>query len=219
MLAARDIIPGEDLAAIESGLASIRGEIDDDTFEVRPDDEDIHMAIERRLIELVGAPGGKLHTARSRNDQVATDVALFVRAHTLSAKELLAQLMEVVLERAEEHLDWRLPGYTHLQRAQPVYLSHHLMAWFWKFRRDSERFEFCMRSSDSLPLGAGALAGVNFLTDRVAVARELGFGGVAENSLDAVSNRDFVLDYLNAAATCATHLSQLGAEIVLWSSQ
>ena len=219
MLAARDIISADDLAAIERGLAAIRQEIDDDTFEVQPDDEDIHMAIERRLIELVGPPGGKLHTARSRNDQVATDVALFVRAHTLTAKELLVALMEVLLERAEEHLDWRLPGYTHLQRAQPVYLSHHLMAWFWKFRRDVERFDFCMRASDSLPLGAGALAGVNFLTDRVAVARELGFGSVAENSLDAVSNRDFVLDYLSAAATCATHLSQLGSEVVIWSSE
>ena len=219
MLAGRDIIGADDLAEIERGLAAIREEIDSDRFEVQPDDEDIHMAIERRLIELIGAPGGKLHTARSRNDQVATDVALFVRAHTLSAKELLAELMGTLLERAEEHLDWRLPGYTHLQRAQPVYLSHHLMAWFWKFRRDVERFDFCMRSSDSMPLGAGALAGVNFLTDRVQVARDLGFARVAENSLDAVSNRDFVLDYLSAAAACATHLSQLGAEIVLWSSE
>ena len=177
------------------------------------------MAIERRLIELIGPVGGKLHTARSRNDQVATDVALFVRAHTLGAKELLVELMKVLVERAEEHLDWRMPAYTHLQRAQPVYLSHHLLAYFWKFRRDLERFDFCMTATDALPLGAGALAGVNFLTDRVAVARELGFGRVAENSMDAVSNRDFVLDYLTAAATCSTHLSQLGAEIVLWSSQ
>src|SRR4051794_21297716 len=219
MLAARDIITREDLEAIERGLAAIRQEIDEDTFKVAAGDEDIHMAIERRLIELVGGPGGKLHTARSRNDQVATDVSLFVRAHSLSAKELLAGLMQVLLQRAEEHLDWRLPGSTHLQRAQPVYLSHHLLAWFWKFSRDVQRFDFCMRSSDSMPLGAGALAGVNFLTDRVAVARELGFGAVAENSLDEVSNRDFVLDYLSAAATCATHLSQLGAEIVLWSSE
>jgi argininosuccinate lyase len=219
MLASRDIIAGEDLAQIERGLAAIREEIDSDSFEITPEDEDIHMAIERRLIELIGPAGGKLHTARSRNDQVATDVALFVRAHALSAKELLAGLMELLLERAEEHLDWRLPGYTHLQRAQPVYLSHHLLAWFWKFSRDVQRFDFCMRGSDAMPLGAGALAGVNFLTDRVAVARDLGFGTVAPNSIDAVSNRDFVLDYLSAAATCATHLSQLGAEIVLWSSE
>jgi argininosuccinate lyase len=219
MLAARDVISREDLAEIERGLAAIRQEIDDDRFEISPDDEDIHMAIERRLIEMVGPVGGKLHTARSRNDQVATDVALFVRAHSLNAKQLLSELMEVLLERAEEHLDWRLPGYTHLQRAQPVYLSHHLLAWFWKFSRDVQRFDFCLRGSDAMPLGAGALAGVNFLIDRVAVARDLGFGAVSPNSIDAVSNRDFVLDYLSAAATCATHLSQLGAEIVLWSSQ
>jgi argininosuccinate lyase len=219
MLASREIISAADLAAIEEGLATIRAEIDDDSFRVEPGDEDIHMAIERRLIELIGPVGGKLHTARSRNDQVATDVALFVRAHTLGAKELLVALMKVLVERAEEHLDWRMPGYTHLQRAQPVYLSHHLLAYFWKFRRDLERFDFCMTATDAMPLGAGALAGVNFLTDRVAVARELGFGRVAENSIDAVSNRDFVLDYLSAAATCSTHLSQLGAEIVLWSSQ
>ena len=113
---------------------------------------------------------------------------------------------------AEEHLDWPLPGYTHLQRAQPVYLSHHLLAWFWKFRRDLQRFNFCMTATDDLLLGAGALAGVNFDTSRMYVAQELGFGGIAENSLDAVSNRDFVLDYLSAAATCATHLSQLGSD-------
>src|SRR3954451_18190390 len=219
MLASRDIITGEDLAEIDRGLTAIRQEIDSDSFEIQPDDEDIHMAIERRLIELIGPAGGKLHTARSRNDQVATDVALFVRAHSLNAKQLLCELMDVLVERAEEHLDWRLPGYTHLQRAQPVYLSHHLLAWFWKFNRDTQRFDFCMRSSDAMPLGAGALAGVNFLTDRVALARDLGFGTVAPNSIDAVSNRDFVLDYLSAAATCATHLSQLGAEIVLWSSE
>jgi argininosuccinate lyase len=219
MLASRDIIGADDLTEIERGLAIIRGEIDDDSFKVDPGDEDIHMAIERRLIELIGPPGGKLHTARSRNDQVATDVSLFVRAHTLGGRELLIELMKVFVERAEEHLDWRMPAYTHLQRAQPVYLSHHLLAYFWKFRRDLERFDFVMQATDALPLGAGALAGVNFLTDRVAVARELGFGRVAENSMDAVSNRDYVLDYLSAAATCSTHLSQLGAEIVLWSSQ
>ena len=125
----------------------------------------------------------------------------------------------MLVDQAERHLDWPMPGYTHLQRAQPVYLSHHLLAWFWKFRRDHQRFNFCMTGTDDLPLGAGALAGVNFDTARMFVAQELGFGGIAENSLDAVSNRDFVLDYLSAAATCATHLSGLGAEIVLWSSE
>jgi argininosuccinate lyase len=219
MLAHSGIISEDDLAELERGLAAVRAEIDADRFEVRTDDEDIHMAIERRLTEIVGAVGGKLHTARSRNDQVATDVAMLVRAHSLEARALLVKLMAVLVELAERHLDWPLPGYTHLQRAQPVYLSHHLLAYFWKFRRDLQRFNFCMTATDDLPLGSGALAGVNFDTSRMFVAQELGFGGIAENSLDAVSNRDFILDYLAAAATCATHLSGLGAEIVLWSTE
>jgi argininosuccinate lyase len=219
MLARSGIISDDDLAELERGLDAVRREIEEDRFVVAPGDEDVHMAIERRLTEIAGPVGGKLHTARSRNDQVATDVAMLVRAHSLCARDLLLELMTTLVALAERHLDWPLPGYTHLQRAQPVYLSHHLLAYFWKFRRDLQRFNFCMTATDDLPLGAGALAGVNFDTSRMFVAQELGFGGIAENSLDAVSNRDFVLDYLAAAATCATHLSQLGAEIVLWSSQ
>jgi argininosuccinate lyase len=219
MLARSGIITGDDLAALERGLDAVRREIEEDRFRIEPDDEDVHMAIERRLTEIAGPVGGKLHTARSRNDQVATDVAMLVRAHTLGAKELLLDLMGTLATVAERHLDWPAPAYTHMQRAQPVYLSHHLLAYFWKFRRDLQRFNFCMTATDDLPLGAGALAGVNFDTSRMFVAQELGFGGIAENSIDAVSNRDFVLDYVAAAATCATHLSQLGAEIVLWSSQ
>ena len=219
MLARSNIIGDDDLELIERGLEAVRGEIDDDSFVVTEDDEDIHMAIERRLTEIIGPVGGKLHTARSRNDQVATDVAMLVRAHSLEARELLQRLMATLADLAERHMDWPVPGYTHLQRAQPVYLSHHLLAYFWKFRRDLQRFNFCMTATDDLPLGAGALAGVNFDTSRMFVAQELGFGGISENSLDAVSNRDFVLDYLAAAATCATHLSQLGGEIVLWSTQ
>ncbi len=219
MLARSGIIDGDDLMAIERGLKEVCREVDEDRFEVKADDEDIHMAIERRLTEIAGEAGAKLHTARSRNDQVATDVAMLVRAHSLQATDLLSRLMATTVDVAERHLDWPLPGYTHLQRAQPVYLSHHLLAYFWKFRRDLQRFNFCMTATDDLPLGAGALAGVNFDTGRMFVAQELGFGGIAENSLDAVSNRDFVLDYVSAAATCSTHLSQLGAEIVIWSSQ
>ena len=218
MLAKSEIIGADDLAAIERGLAAVRDEIERGSFAVNDDDEDIHMAIERRLTEIAGPVGGKLHTARSRNDQVATDVAMLVRAHSLEARSLLRELMGTLVELAERHLDWPLPGYTHLQRAQPVYLSHHLLAYFWKFRRDLQRFDFCVTATADLPLGAGALAGVNFETDRRFVARELGFEGIAENSLDAVSNRDFVLDYLSAAATCAAHLSGLGGEIVLWST-
>ena len=219
MLTRSGIIGDEDLEQIERGLEAVREEIESDSFVVLDDDEDIHMAIERRLTEIIGPAGGKLHTARSRNDQVATDVAMVVRAHSLEARELLQRLMGTFVDLAEAHMDWRMPGYTHLQRAQPVYLSHHLLAYFWKFRRDFQRFNFCMTATDDLPLGAGALAGVNFDTSRMFVAQELGFGGISENSLDAVSNRDFVLDYLSAAATCATHLSQLGGEIVLWSTQ
>ena len=219
MLTRSGIIGDDDLEQIERGLEAVREEIESDSFVVHDGDEDIHMAIERRLTEIIGPVGGKLHTARSRNDQVATDVAMVVRAHSLEARELLQRLMGTLVELAERHMDWRMPGYTHLQRAQPVYLSHHLLAYFWKFRRDLQRFNFCMTATDDLPLGAGALAGVNFDTSRMFVAQELGFGGISENSLDAVSNRDFVLDYLSAAATCATHMSQLGGEIVLWSTQ
>jgi argininosuccinate lyase len=219
MLARREIISADDLAEIERGLGTIRQEIDDDTFEVQPEDEDIHMAIERRLTEIVGPVGGKLHTARSRNDQVATDLAMFVLDAAGRAREAITGAGETLIGLAESHLDWPMPGYTHLQRAQPVYLSHHLLTYVWMLIRDRDRFAGVIDATSVLPLGAGALAGVNFETDRSRVARELGFTGIAENSIDAVSNRDFALDFLAAAATCATHLSRLGAEIVLWSSQ
>ena len=173
------------------------------------------MAIERRVTELAGPVGGKLHTARSRNDQVVTDLAMFARERAAVARAAVGELMGVVLARAEEHLDWPLPGYTHLQRAQPVYLSHHLLAYFWMLSRDRARFAYAEHEAGRLPLGAGALAGVNFDTDREQVAAELGFREVIPNSIDAVSGRDFILDYLAAAATCATHLSRLGAELVL----
>src|SRR3954452_6292765 len=219
MLQRVGILDVGELAELERGLEAVRAEINEGRFDVKPDDEDIHMAIERRLTEIVGSVGGKLHTARSRNDQVATDVALFVHERAHVARGMICELMGLLADRAEEHLDWPMPGYTHLQRAQPVYLSHHLMAHFWRLRRDLERFEFCARATQAMPLGSGALAGVNFETDRDGLAEELGFTRVTQNSLDAVSNRDFVLDYLAAAATCATHLSQLGSELVLWSSE
>ena len=219
MLASAGIISGADRDALLNGLDRVADELDSGEFPFREDDEDIHMAIERRLTEIAGPVGGKLHTARSRNDQVATDMAMFTRAHALGTVERLQSLQSALVQLADRHLDWPMPGYTHLQRAQPVYLAHHLLAYFWMFRRDARRFELVLGSTSELPLGAGALAGVNFETDRALVARELGFTGVAPNSIDAVSNRDFVLDYLAAAATCATHLSRLGAEIVLWSSE
>src|SRR3954470_10221699 len=219
MLAATGIISEADRDALLGGLDRVADELDAGEFPFQESDEDIHMAVERRLTEIVGAVGGRLHTARSRNDQVATDVAMFTRAHALRTIQSLQDLQSVILGVAEAHLDWSMPGYTHLQRAQPVYLSHHLLAYFWMFRRDERRFEAVLGSTTELPLGAGALAGVNFLTDRQLVARELGFAGVVPNSIDAVSKRDFVLAFLSAAATCATHLSRLGAEIVLWSSE
>ena len=219
MLAERGIIEPDDRDALVAALDTVEGELDDGSFPFREEDEDIHLAIERRVTELAGPVGGKLHTARSRNDQAATDLAMFVRAHALATRESLRSLMGTIVELAEEHLDWPMPGYTHLQRAQPVYLSHHLLAYFWMFARDDDRFAAVLAGADRLPLGAGALAGVNFATDRRALARELGFSAVAQNSIDAVSNRDFVLDFLAAAATCSTHLSRLGAEVVLWSSQ
>jgi len=219
MLASVGIISESDRDELLNGLDRVQAELDNNEFPFRDDDEDIHMAVERRLTEIVGPVGGKLHTARSRNDQVATDMAMFTRAHALRAIEALQDLQTVVVRVAEAHLDWAMPGYTHLQRAQPVYLSHHLLAYFWMFRRDLLRFEYVLGSISELPLGAGALAGANFPTDRRLVASELGFAGVVPNSIDAVSNRDFVLDFLGAAATCLTHLSRLGAEIVLWSSE
>ena len=219
MLAARGVIADADRDALLAGLDAVEAELRDGSFAFAPDDEDIHMAIERRLTEVAGPVGGRLHTARSRNDQVATDVALFTRAAAREAQTAVTALIAALVDAAERHLDWPLPGYTHLQRAQPVYLSHHLLAYVWMLERDRIRFDFAARSTAALPLGAGALAGVNFDTDRHQVAAELGFDRVSPNSIDAVSNRDFVLDYLNAAATSVTHLSRLGAELVLWSSE
>jgi argininosuccinate lyase len=218
MLASASIITAAEAGELRSGLDAVAAELDGGTFAFDPDDEDIHTAIERRLTEIVGVVGGKLHTARSRNDQVATDVALYVRDAASGSRSTLSGLIEVVLDVAERHRDWPMPGYTHLQRAQPVYLGHHLLAYVWMFLRDRGRFDQVVEACGTLPLGAGALAGVNFATDRELLAHELGFTAVAQNSIDAVSNRDFALDYLAAASTCAMHLSRLGAELVLWSS-
>jgi argininosuccinate lyase len=219
MLAQQGIISEADRDALHEALATVELELAEDRFPFAEDDVDIHMAIERRITELAGPVGGKIHTARSRNDQVITDVAMFVRSAAQESLEAVEGLMAVLIRRAEEHLDWPLPGYTHLQRAQPVYLSHHLLAYVWMLDRDRARLRFAYEQADRLPLGAGALAGVNFDTDRRMVADALGFSAVVPNSIDAVSNRDFVLDFLNAAATCSTHLSRLGGELVLWSSE
>jgi len=207
-----------ELEQIVAGLERVRERIGAHGFKFAETDEDIHMAIERLLGEEIGPLAGKLHTGRSRNDQVATDVAMVVQVHSLQAIELAGNTMERLLELAERHRDWPMPGYTHLQRAQPVYLGHHLLAYFWMLARDVLRFQFALDSASVMPLGSGALAGVNWEIDRGAVADDLGFEHVTPNSIDGASNRDFVLDYLAAASTCAMHLSRFGSEIVIWSS-
>jgi argininosuccinate lyase len=212
------VLDEDEVERIVAGLDRVRERIGEHGFEFDPADEDIHMAIERLLGEEIGPLAGKLHTGRSRNDQVATDVAMVVQAHSLRAIELAGATMERLLEVAKRHRDWPMPGYTHLQRAQPVYLGHHLLAYFWMLARDALRFQFALDSASVMPLGSGALAGVNWEIDRRAVAEDLGFEHVSPNSIDGASNRDFVLDYLAAASTCAMHLSRLGSEIVIWSS-
>jgi argininosuccinate lyase len=212
------VLDDAELEQLERGLGEIGEELQAGEFRFSDSDEDIHMAIERRLTELVGPLGGKLHTGRSRNDQVATDLALFVAERARRATGLVGALMTRLLWLAEQHADWPIPGYTHLQRAQPIYLAHHLLAYFWMLRRDAARFEAARVAAGEMPLGSGALAGVNWELDRDAVAEELGFASPAPNSLDAVSSRDFALDYMSAAAICGMHLSRLGAELVLWSS-
>ncbi|HSI79015.1 MAG TPA: argininosuccinate lyase [Solirubrobacterales bacterium] len=218
-LARAEVISADELSELEAGLDRVAAELEAGEFPFSDGDEDIHLAIERRLTELVGPLGGKLHTGRSRNDQVATDLALFVGDRAARATALIAELMERLLGLAEAHADWPMPGYTHLQRAQPVYLGHHLLAYFWMLRRDAGRFAFARDAAAEMPLGAGALAGLNWDLDREATARDLGFDRPAPNSIDAVASRDFALDYLAAAAICSTHLSRLGAELVLWSSE
>lgn len=213
------VIDADELTQILDGLGEVEREFEHGMFQELGSDEDIHMAIERRLTELIGEAAGKLHTGRSRNDQVATDLALFVRTHAETAAELIKALLHTLAGVAERYADWPMPGYTHLQRAQPVFLGHHVLAWFWMLLRDARRLEAAGEAAATMPLGSGALAGVNWELDRVAVAAELGFREISRNSLDAVSNRDFALDYLSGAAICATHLSRIGAEVVLWSSQ
>jgi len=212
------VLDDAELAQIDAGLERVRERMAAHGFQFDAADEDIHMAIERLLGEEIGPLAGKLHTGRSRNDQVATDVAMVVQAHSLRAIELCGDTMGNLLALAEAHRDWPMPGYTHLQRAQPVYLGHHLLAYFWMLARDVLRFQFALDSASVMPLGSGALAGVNWEIDRDSVAADLGFDHVTHNSIDGASNRDFVLDYLSAASICAMHLSRLGSEIVLWSS-
>ena len=219
MLARQGIIPEKDAELIVMGLTSIREEIEKGQFPFRLEHEDIHMAIEARLYEKIGEAAGRLHTARSRNDQVALDMRLFIKEAVAETLQRLAELQKALLGLAEKNKGLAMPGYTHLQRAQPVLLAHHLLAYLEMFQRDKGRFQDCGKRADVLPLGSGALAGVPYPIDRESLARELGFKEISANSLDAVSDRDFVLEYQAAAAITMVHLSRLAEEIVLWSSQ
>lgn len=218
MLAACGIISETDRDAIIAGLKEIAREIEEGSFVFDPALEDIHLNIEARLIERIGEAGRRLHTARSRNDQVATDLRLWVKAACDRADRLLRALQEVLLVRAEAHAEDVMPGFTHLQVAQPVTLGHHLLAYVEMFGRDRSRFSDAARRMDECPLGAAALAGTSFPIDRAMTARELGFARPMANSIDAVSDRDFVLDYLASAAITAVHLSRLAEELVLWAT-
>jgi argininosuccinate lyase len=219
MLAACGIIPAGDAEEILSGLDEIEAEMASGAFVFVESDEDIHTAVERRLTELVGDAGRRLHTARSRNDQAATDTLLWIRRHCAAQVPALAGLANALLARAADHVDTILPGYTHLQRAQPVRLAHHLLAYVWMLARDRRRLAAAIAATDECPLGSGALSGVGFPVDRVMVAKELGFARPTPNSLDAVASRDAMADYLAFAAQLGVHLSRLGAELVLWSSE
>jgi len=218
MLHACGILSEDDLRSIERGLGEIRQEIESGTFEWSVDLEDVHLNIERRLTDLVGDAGKRLHTARSRNDQVATDIRLYVRAAIDDIRSLIRRLQRALLDLAGKHTETIMPGFTHLQVAQPVSFAHHLLAYFEMLARDAERFADCRRRVNRLPLGAAALAGTSFPIDRSRVARELGFDGLAENSLDAVSDRDFAIEFCACAALLMTHLSRFCEELILWMS-
>ncbi len=219
MLAERNIISAEDKASILEGLSTIRREIQEGRFTFSRQLEDIHMNIESRLRELIGAAAGRLHTARSRNDQVALDFRLWVKKELLKTEAALTRLIGVFLARAEEHADTVMPGFTHLQTAQPVTFGHHCMAYVEMFGRDRKRVRHAIEHLDESPIGAAALAGTGFAIDRHMTAEALGFsGGPTRNSIDTVSDRDFALEFLSVASICGTHLSRLAEEIVIWST-
>jgi argininosuccinate lyase len=218
MLARCKLISPADLAAIERGMAQILDEVRSGSFPWSIEREDVHFNIEHRLTELAGEPGKRLHTARSRNDQIATDMRLWLRDEIDHLAQLLRRVRERLLDLAERNAATLMPGFTHMQVAQPVTFGHHLMAYFEMFTRDAERLADCRRRANKLPLGAAALAGTSFPIDRESVARELGFDGVCENSLDAVSDRDFAVEFLAAAALAMAHVSRLAEELILWSN-
>ena len=218
MLAATGILTPSDAEAIGEGLLTVLSEIETGNFLFRTDLEDIHMNVEARLKEIIGAPAGRLHTARSRNDQVALDFRLWVRDQCDAAITGLTALMQAFVAQAEAGADWVMPGFTHLQTAQPVTWGHHMLAYTEMFARDRSRFEDARRRMNECPLGAAALAGTSFPIDRHATAQALGFDRPTANSLDSVSDRDFALEFLSASSICAMHLSRFAEELVIWSS-
>ncbi|MBN1317419.1 MAG: argininosuccinate lyase, partial [Anaerolineales bacterium] len=213
------MLSAEETDQIIGGLEQVRVELAKERFDFSPADEDIHTAVERRLTEIIGPVGGKLHTGRSRNDQVATDLRLYLMDLLQSLREAVIQLQTAIVEKAEIHLDVIMPGYTHLQQAQPISFGHWLMSYFWKVQRDKERLDDARERISVLPLGAGALAGNPLGIDRQAIAEELGFSSVAPNSLDAVADRDFVIEILSWAALLQVHLSSLAEDLIIWSSR
>ena len=216
MLAKQEIISNEEQKTIEVGLLQIKNEIENNDFIFSIEDEDIHMAVEKRLTEIIGSTAGKLHTARSRNDQVALDIRMYTKNKALSILELLNVLEKTLLNLADENINIIIPGYTHLQRAQPILFSHHLLAYFQMFKRDITRIKDYLERSDEMPLGAGALAGTTFNIDRHYVASELGFSRVTENSLDSVSDRDFIIELSSVISIISMHLSRFSEEIIIW---
>ncbi|WP_431477099.1 argininosuccinate lyase [Massilia eburnea] len=218
MLAAQGIIPAADLASIQKGLAQVSAEIDGGQFEWQLDLEDVHLNIEKRLTELVGDAGKRLHTGRSRNDQVATDIRLYVRSAIDDITGLLQQLRAALVDLAEKNADVILPGFTHMQVAQPITFGHHMLAYVEMFGRDVERMQDCRKRVNRLPLGAAALAGTTFPIDRLRVARTLGFDDVCHNSLDAVSDRDFAIEFTAAASLLMMHVSRMSEELIIWMS-
>lgn len=218
MLGEQGIISRDEAAAIIAGLQDILADIEAGQVEFDVAAEDIHMNVEKLLTERIGETGKRLHTARSRNDQVALDVRLYLKDEIRAIATLLQSLQQTLLDLAGEHLDTVMPGYTHLQRAQPITMAHHLLAYFQMFQRDRERLQDCLKRTDILPLGSGALAGTTFPIDRQAVAEELGFAAISANSLDAVSDRDFAIEFAAAASLIMMHLSRFSEELVLWSS-
>lgn len=219
MLARQGIIPAADAEAIVAGLARVKKELDDGTFRFRTELEDIHMNIEARLTELVGAPGERLHTGRSRNDQIATDERLFLRHECDSIRELIRRMQQALVSIADRHADVVMPGFTHLQHAQPILFAHHLLAYVEMLARDCERLGDCRKRINRMPLGAGAIAGSTLPLDREYTAELLGFDSVLQNSMDAVADRDCLAEFLFALSMIAMHLSRLAEDTILWFSQ